>query len=81
MESATPFIRKISETVRYKEMQTETPIVLGVVPEYSYTMSQFVGDGRFVLDIDVAERRNIVVLGRDVVRALFKGYDHRSEKM
>lgn len=75
VESATPFIRKISETVRYKEMQTETPIVLGVVPEYSYTMSQFVGDGRFVLDIDVAERRNIVVLGRDVVRALFKSYD------
>ena len=75
IESATPFIRKISETVRYRDMQTETPIVFGVVPEYSYTMSQYVGEGRFILELDVDERRNIVVLGRDVVKALFKDYD------
>ena len=71
-----PFVRKISETVRFKEKQTETPIILGVDAEYPFTLSQYVGEGRFVTDIDVSERRNVAVIGRDVVRALFK--DHQN---
>jgi putative ABC transport system permease protein len=70
----TPFMRKIAETVRFKEKQTETPIIFGATPEYNYTLSQFVDEGRFVTDIDLQERRNIAVLGRDVVKALFPEY-------
>ena len=69
--SVAPFFRKLSEKVRFKEKQTETPIIFGVTPDYNYTLSQFVADGRFVTDFDIQERRNVAVLGRDVVKALF----------
>ncbi|NNE98976.1 MAG: FtsX-like permease family protein [Pyrinomonadaceae bacterium] len=72
--SVAPFQRKIAETVRYKEKQTETPLIFGVTPEYNFTLSQYVGEGRFVTDIDISERRNIAIIGRDVVRALFDDY-------
>lgn len=71
----TPFVRKLSETVRFKEKQTETPIIFGITPEYNFTLSQYVGEGRFVSDLDLRERRNVAVLGRDVVKALFKDYE------
>jgi putative ABC transport system permease protein len=71
----SPFQRKIAETVRYKEAQTDTPILFGVTPYYNFTTSQYVGEGRFISDIDMSERRNVAVLGRDVVKALFKEYD------
>ncbi len=66
-----PFQRKLSETVRFKEKQTETPIILGTTPDYPFTLSQFVGEGRFITEIDIRERRNVAVVGRDVVKALF----------
>lgn len=75
IEAVAPFERKLSETVRYKDKQTETPIILGATPEYSYTMSQFVAEGRFLIDVDVRERRNVAVVGRDVVTALFEEYE------
>ena len=73
LASVAPFVRKLSETVRFKEKQTETPIIFGTTPEYNYTLSQYVGEGRFITDTDLSERRNIAVLGRDVVNALFGG--------
>jgi len=69
--SVAPFMRKLSETVRLKEKQTETPIIIGATPEYNYTVSQFVAEGRFLADSDLNERRNVAVLGRDVVKAIF----------
>lgn len=71
-----PFQRKIAETVRFKNEQTETPLLFGVTPEYDFTVSQFVGEGRFITDIDLSERRNVAVLGRDVVKALFDEYQN-----
>src|SRR6059036_1394728 len=32
----SPFYRKIAETVRYRENQTDTPILLGVTPHYEF---------------------------------------------
>lgn len=69
-----PFIRKLSETVRFREKQTETPIIFGITPDYNFTLSQYVGEGRFVTNIDISERRNVAVIGRDVVKALFADY-------
>ncbi|REJ78428.1 MAG: hypothetical protein DWQ47_02965 [Acidobacteria bacterium] len=72
--SVAPFYRKLSETVRLKDKQTETPIIFGVTPEYNFTLSQYVADGRFISEVDMSERRNVAVLGRDVVKALFPEY-------
>lgn len=68
----SPIQRKIAETVRYKVKQTDTPILFGITPYYEFTHSQYLGYGRFISDTDVRERSNVVVLGRDVVKALFE---------
>jgi putative ABC transport system permease protein len=75
----SPLQRKLAETVRYKEKQTETPILIGVTPYYEFTHSQYIGRGRFISEVDINERSNVVVLGRDVVRALFE-YDEPLDK-
>ena len=67
----SPFYRKIAETVRYQDRQSDTPILLGITPYYEFTLSSYVGYGRFVTDLDVEQRANVCVLGLDVVRALF----------
>ena len=69
--SVSPLYRKISETVRFADKQSDTPILLGVTPYYEFTQSSYVGRGRFVTDLDVQERSNVCVVGQDVVRALF----------
>src|SRR5437763_5334684 len=71
----SPFYRKIAETVRYRENQTDTPILLGVTPHYEFVMSSYIGYGRFITDLDVEQRANVCVLGRDVVKALFNYLD------
>lgn len=67
----SPIQRKISETVRYSDKQSDTPILLGVIPEYEFVHSQYVGSGRFIADMDLQERSNVCVIGVDLVRALF----------
>jgi putative ABC transport system permease protein len=75
----SPLQRKLAETVRYKEKQTETPVLIGVTPYYEFTHSQYIGYGRFINDTDIRERSNVAVLGRDVVKALFE-YDEPLDK-
>lgn len=67
----SPLQRKISATVRYEKKETDTPVWIGVTPYYEFVHSQYVETGRFISDTDVRERSNVVVLGRDVVKALF----------
>jgi len=67
----SPFYRKIAETVRYQDKQTDTPILLGVTPHYEFTMSSYAGYGRFISEIDVEQRANVCVIGRDVVKGIF----------
>ena len=71
----SPLQRKISETVRYREKQTDTPILFGVTPYYEITQSQYIGYGRFIADVDVENRSNVAVLGRDLVRTMFPQED------
>ena len=67
----SPFYRKIAEPVRYQDKQSDTPILLGITPYYEFTLSSYVGYGRFVTDLDLEQRASVCVLGQDVVRALF----------
>jgi putative ABC transport system permease protein len=69
--SVSPIHRKIAETVRYADKQSDTPIVIGVTPYYEFTQSSYVDRGRFITDADLRERANICVLGKDLVKALF----------
>src|SRR5882724_13119254 len=66
-----PFYRKIAEPVRYQDKQSDTPILLGVTPYHEFVLSNFVGYGRYVTDLDVEQRANVCVVGQDVVHALF----------
>jgi putative ABC transport system permease protein len=69
--SVSPIHRKIAETVRYADKQSDTPILIGVTPYYEFTQSSYVSRGRFITDEDMRERSNICILGQDLVRALF----------
>jgi putative ABC transport system permease protein len=71
VESVAPIRRKIAADIRYADKETDTPILFGVTPDYEYTLSQYVGRGRFVVDADLVGRENVAVLAQDVVRALF----------
>jgi putative ABC transport system permease protein len=76
-----PFYRKIAETVSYRDKQSDTPILIGVTPYHEFVLSSYVGYGRYVTDLDVEERANVCVLGRDVVHALFPNEDPLDKEM
>ncbi|PYT03924.1 MAG: hypothetical protein DMF65_03160 [Acidobacteria bacterium] len=71
VESVAPVRRKIASDLRYADKETDTPILFGVTPDYEYTISQYVGRGRFITETDLIGRENVAVLAQDVVRALF----------
>src|SRR5262249_37544863 len=73
--SVSPFYRKINETARYGDKQSDTPILIGVTPYHEFTVSSYVARGRFITDLDVEQRTNVAVLGLDLVKALFPGED------
>jgi len=67
----SPIHRMIAATMRYQEKQSDTPILLGVTPYYEFVHSQYVASGRFISDIDMQDRSNVVIIGVDVKQALF----------
>jgi len=67
----SPIHRMLAATLRYQDKQTDTPILLGVTPYYEFVHSQYVASGRFVTDIDMQDRSNVVIIGVDVKQALF----------
>lgn len=67
----SPIHRMIAATVRYQDKQTDTPIMFGVTPYYEFVQTQYVATGRFVNDIDMQDRSNVVIIGVDVKQALF----------
>src|SRR5688572_31856518 len=56
----SPIHRKLSATVRYQDKQTDTPIMLGVTPFYEFVHTQYVASGRFINDLDMQDRSNVV---------------------
>src|SRR3954471_720312 len=77
----SPFYRKINETARYADKQSDTPILIGVTPYHEFTTSSFVARGRYVTDLDVEQRTNVCVLGQDLVKALFGSEDPLGKEM
>lgn len=67
----SPIHRLLAATVRYQEKQTDTPILFGVTPYYEFVHSQYVANGRFVNEIDIQDRSNVLIIGVDVKQALF----------
>lgn len=67
----SPIRRMIAATVRYQDKQTDTPILFGVTPYYEFVHTQYVASGRFINDLDMQDRSNIVIIGVDVKQALF----------
>src|ERR1700741_1274475 len=67
----SPIHRMIAATVRYQDKQTDTPILFCVTPYYKVVQTQYVASGRFVNEIDMQDRSNIVIIGVDVKQALF----------
>src|SRR5258706_3897167 len=59
--SVAPFYRKIAETVRYQDKQSDTAILLGVTPYHETNPSHYVGYGRYIADLDVEEHSNVCV--------------------
>src|ERR1035437_3823856 len=68
----SPIQRELAVTIRYRDKQSDTAVLLGATPYYEFTHSQYIGAGRFIIDSDMRERSNVAVLGRDVVKALFR---------
>ncbi|MBO0139506.1 ABC transporter permease, partial [Vibrio sp. Vb2736] len=60
---------------RYRDKQSDTPILIGATPAYEDVHSQYVERGRFIIESDIAERTNVAVLGKDLVKALFPAED------
>ncbi len=67
----SPIHRMIASTIRYQDKQTDTPILFGVTPYYEFVHTQYVACGRFINDIDMQDRSNVVIIGVDVKQALF----------
>ena len=76
---ASPVKRMIAVTARYQDKQTDTPIMFGVTPYYEFVHTQYVARGRFIKDLDMDNRDNVVIIGVDVARALFP-YEDPLEK-
>ena len=66
----SPIQRELSALVRYRDKQA-TPVLLGCTSHYEFVQAQYVGYGRFINEIDMQERSNVAVVGRDLVKALF----------
>src|SRR5919106_28203 len=71
----SPVTRMLASTVRHQDKQTDTPIMFGVTPYYEFVQSQYVASGRFINDIDMQDRSNVVIIGVDVKQALFPHED------
>lgn len=67
----SPIRREIAVTIRYRDKQSDTPILIGATPYYEFTQSQYISYGRFVIDSDIRERSNVVIIGQDLQKALF----------
>jgi putative ABC transport system permease protein len=61
--------------VRYREMEANAPLIGGTNTEYPQANNYFIKEGRFFNDAEYVHSANVVVLGQEVVEALFPHAD------
>ncbi|HEX6902914.1 MAG TPA: ABC transporter permease [Thermoanaerobaculia bacterium] len=61
--------------VRYGRAIANSPRIVGATPEYTVANNAAIEDGRFFIDADLTHAARVVVLGADVVDALFPFQD------
>ncbi len=62
-------------SVRYREAETTTPMVVGVTADYPVANNHFVDYGRFITETDFEHAAPVAVIGDDVRRNLFARED------
>jgi putative ABC transport system permease protein len=73
--SAERYLWNTDVSVKYRDSETTTPVVLGGTPDYSMANNHFVSYGRFLTDADVEHASPVAVIGQDVQDALFSRED------
>jgi putative ABC transport system permease protein len=73
--SAERYLWNADVSVKYRDNETTTPLVVGVIPDYSVANNHFIGYGRFVTESDFLHSSNVAVIGEDVRNILFPRED------
>jgi putative ABC transport system permease protein len=73
--SAERYLWNADVSIKYRDNETTTPVVAGVIPDYSVANNHFIGYGRFVTESDFLHTSNVAVIGEDVRNILFPRED------
>ncbi len=73
-------LKKVSESVRRQDRRMTTS-VLGTEPDFFETVNIDVASGRRLTEVDIAERKNVCVIGDEVRRELFSFSDPLGESI
>ena len=73
--SAERYLWNADVSIKYRDNETTTPLVVGVIPDYSVANNHFIGYGRFVTESDFLHTSNVAVIGEDVRNILFPRED------
>jgi putative ABC transport system permease protein len=65
------FLWRIDNTLTYKDHKYRSGQLMGVSPTYAEITNTSVGEGRFITESDEAHRREVLVIGPNVVEAVF----------
>jgi putative ABC transport system permease protein len=71
IEAVSPLELTQAELIKYGNQRVETAQVIGGTPEYEPVHELYVERGRFVSQADVDRSAKVVVLGADIIDALF----------
>ena len=73
--SAERYLWDTNISIKYRNNETTTPVIVGVIPDYSVANNHFIGYGRFVTESDFLHGSNVAVIGEDVKNILFPRED------
>jgi putative ABC transport system permease protein len=73
--SAERYLWNTDVSIKYRDNETTTPVIVGVIPDYSVANNHFIGYGRFVTESDFLHSSNVAVIGEDVRNILFPRED------
>jgi putative ABC transport system permease protein len=73
--SAERYLWNTDVSIKYRDNETTTPVIVGVIPDYSVANNHFIGYGRFVTESDFRHGSNVAVIGEDVRNILFPRED------